>query len=210
MGEAILGAFKGVVSGGALLEHGDVPGRAAGLLESCSGRWVEWVMGASPAGLSLLGGVILDAQRQGGIVAWVSDGRSLFFPPDLVATGIDVAALPVVLVDSVRQAARAADMLLRSGGFVLVVLDLDVSTDFSLPMQTRLSGLAKANCAALLRLLPVRHGPQRGSLVSLRVKTEKRRIGHDAFLCTAQATKDKRRAPGWTESELYSGTDGLC
>ena len=40
--------------------------------------------------------------------------------------GIDLDALPVVRVPDARAAGRAADHLVRSGGFGLVVIDLVV------------------------------------------------------------------------------------
>ncbi len=74
--------------------------------------------------LSLAMALVLDAQREGEPVAWVAAGEGTFFPPDAAAAGVDLGALPVVLAPAVAEALRAADLLLRSGAFGLVILDL--------------------------------------------------------------------------------------
>lgn len=203
-------ALESVCSGKELAERRRPEAVAPWSLANLAGRFVEIGGGPDTAGLSVTARLVLAAQWQGGLVAWISDQQSLFFPQDFAAAGVDVAALPLVKVENMREAARAADMLLRSGAFLLVVLDLDTERDFSLPMQTRLAGLAKAHHTALLRLTSAKRDTPRGSLVSLRVSTEKHREGHDFFACTVHARKDKYRNPGWKDTEFCHGTDGLC
>ena len=69
------------------------------------------------------------AQLRGEPVAWILARPSSFFPPDLHAGGIDLEALAVVRVPDAAAAARAADKLLRSGAFGLVLLDDLVDRD---------------------------------------------------------------------------------
>ena len=101
---------------------------------------------------------------------WVTGRASTFYPPDAAEAAIDLDALIVVRVPDNRRSARAADTLLRSGGFGLIVLDLGADMrGFSPPMQSRLVGLAKKHQAALICLTQKesRH-PSIGALVSIR------------------------------------------
>ncbi len=196
---------RGVVWGGALRAGS---GRPVWSLTALAGRFVE-ITGAAP--LTAAAGLILEAQERGTPAAWIGAAASSFYPPDFAAWGIDLAALPVVHVEDACQGARAADTLLRSGGFALVMLDLPAAADLPLAAQSRLAGLAKQRHAVLARL---RSGGQdrapAGSLVSLRVETAVDRRGFDAFLCALRAVKDKRQAPGWRHEEVRHGPGGLC
>jgi recombination protein RecA len=180
-------------------------------LSSAAGRFtaLEPVPESGMAPLSLLAGVLREAQAQQGLIAWIAGPRRLFFPPDLAASGVDLAVLPVVRVADSLQATRVAGTLLRSGSFAVLVLDVDGQA-IPLALQTRLVGLAQQHHTALITLRQPGERPSRGSLVSLRGATLQRRIGHDCFACEFRAVKDKRRAPGWTHQELRHGPDGLC
>ncbi|MCA8955882.1 MAG: recombinase A, partial [Planctomycetes bacterium] len=168
-------------------------------------------------------GVLLEAQLRGEPVAWVATGATTFFPPDLAASGIDLAALPVIQVEKGLPVLRAADALLRSGSFGVVVLDLGEQVSMTLAVQTRLVGLARRFATALIALTRSRNHPQRtrgprsqsranslGSLVSLRAACTHRRTDFDRFTCELHALKDKRRGPGWRHTEVCRGPNGLC
>jgi recombination protein RecA len=160
-------------------------------LEALQGRLAELSCGAASAVLSLTFRLVLEAQLRGESVCWVTRRESCFFPPDAAASGVDLEALAVVRVPEVRLAPRAADTLVRSGGFGLVVLDLgsqnhsvgrsDVfaggaakvrgGQQLPLAVQTRLSGLAHKHHVALLFLTDKTSGsPSLGSLISLHVE----------------------------------------
>lgn len=176
-----------------------------------AGRFVEVGGGPAAAGLTLCARLMVEAQCAGGLVAWVGGSSTGFYPPDLAAAGVDLGALAVVRVDEARKLWRVCDTLLRSGGFVLVVADVRGEIGVPFAAQTRLGGLAQRHNATLLALTRQARGEEtRGSLVSLRAETDKRRTGHDGFLCRARVVKDKRRTPGWTHEEWCRGTDGLC
>lgn len=187
-------------------------------LPALSGRLVE-LTGAHTPRLSLATRLVVQAQQDAQPAAWIAVGGSCFHPPDAAAAGIDLAALPVVDAPDRRAAARAADHLLRSGAFGLVVIDLPAGADLPLPVQSRLAGLARHHHAALLcltrgprpreRRAPAVDGAL-GSLVSLRAEGETIRLGEGRFRCRLRATKDKRRGPGWTHEEIRRGPDGLC
>jgi recombination protein RecA len=125
--------------------------------------------------------------------------------------GIDLDALAVVCAPESRLAARAADHLLRSGGFGLVVLDIGADNRMPPALQMRLAGLAKKHGAALLCITEKdsRH-PSLGSLVSLRAEAVRTERTGDRFRCEVRVLKDKLRGPGWTHVEVCHGPDGLC
>ncbi|MBI5092102.1 MAG: recombinase A [Candidatus Hydrogenedentes bacterium] len=180
-------------------------------VDALAGRFVEVSGDAAGAALTVSAALIHEVQQRGELAAWIGATGSTFYPPDFAASGVDLDALPVVRVADMAKASRVADTLIRSGGFALVVLDIGRKLDLPFAMQTRLVGLAKQHHTALLALTrrTVRDAPA-SSLVSLRVETERKRIGHDCFLCELRVVKDKRRIPGWNHTEICHGPDGLC
>jgi recombination protein RecA len=211
-------------------------------LAELGGRLVQLEGAGDSAALTLAFTVILEAQQCGEQVAWITpraraagdaDGAidaSVFYPPDAHETGIDLSALPVVRVPDVTAAFAAADVLLRSGGFGLIVADLgDPQCVAASTSLARLAGLARRHHTALLFLtrasvvriqagLPAvrvgaiprgeTHGPL-GSLISLHVRARRQRIDHDRFRCGLVVLKDKQRGPVWEYAELCRGAVGL-
>jgi len=179
-----------------------------------SGRLAEMTEAGGGAALTLAFSLVLDAQRQGETVAWVTDSLSVFFPPDAAESGVDLDALAVVRVPGVRAILSAADRLTRSGAFGLVVLDLGEDPRVPLAVTSRLAGLAKRHGAAILCL--VRRGRGRGpgssslgSMVSLRAEAGRRRVKDGRFLCELRVSKDRRHVPGWTHEETRRGPEGF-
>ena len=186
------------------------PAPAPFSLAGFAGRFAEISADPSGAPLTLAMRLVLEAQRKKEPVAWIGRHASPFYPPDAADAGIDLRALPVIWVPTPLLAARAADLLVRSGGFGLVVVDLGVDARLPIPAQTRLAGLAREHDTALV-FLTEKHEthPSIGSLVSLR--THAVRTGHEAsaYRCEVRALKDKRRGPGWRYAEVFRGPDGL-
>jgi len=179
-------------------------------LSAFSGRLGEVSGSHAGAALTLVFRLVLEAQQRGEPVAWISRRESLFFPPDAAEVGVDLAALAVIRAPATLPAARAADYLLRSGGFGLVVLDVGPGAQLPIHIQTRLVGLAKKHEAALLCITEKDSDrPSLGSLVSLRAQVARTRRTGDRFRCEARVLKDKRRGPGWTHEEVCRGPDGL-
>jgi recombination protein RecA len=180
-------------------------------LPTFAGRFAEISGDRSGAALTVAFRLVYDAQRRQEPVAWIGRRHSVFFPPDAERTGIDLGALAVIWAPETLRAARAADHLLRSGGFGLVVLDVGTEDHLPIPVQTRLVGLAHRHDAALICITDKKSGnPSIGSLVSLRVQTERGDPVGNRYRCTVRVLKDKRRGPGWTHEEVYRGPDGLC
>ncbi|MBW2276747.1 MAG: recombinase A [Deltaproteobacteria bacterium] len=194
-----------------------------------SGRLAEISNGEFPSALTAAFGLVLDAQRQGEPVAWITPEASCFFPPDAAEGGVDLCSLVVVRTPSSTRALRAADKLIRSGAFGLVVLDM--TPTLALPRSgeswlARLLGLARKHDTAVVLLTEKRgEAPSLSSLVSLRGESRRSpsplsdghggegpgvRLAREACLTVEiRVLKDKRRAPGWTHAEQCRGPAGL-
>lgn len=183
-------------------------------LQELSGRLVEVSGGETPAPLTAAFGLVVEAQLAGDTAAWITLESSSFFPPDADESGVDLAALPIVRVPDARSASRAADYLVRSGGFGLVVIDLaaESGTQLALPVPvlTRLLGLARAHDVAVIVLTKKsRDAASLNSLISLRAEAQATRTGDDRFEVAVDILKDKRGGPGWRHVEVCHGSVGL-
>jgi recombination protein RecA len=171
---------------------------------------VEISSDAAGATLTAATALILETQRRGEPAAWIIGGSSSFYPPDVAASGVDLEALIVVRADTMVKAARAADHLLRSGGFALVIIDLVDDDRLRMGMQSRLLGLANAHQSAVVCLTRKQRGaPSIGSLVSIRGDTTVEKTSFDEFAWDVHVVKDKRRGPGWHHTGLCRGPEGL-
>jgi recombination protein RecA len=155
--------------------------------------------------------LVLDAQRRGEPVAWIGRKDAPFYPPDVADAGVDLAALAVVWSGNAIAAAKAADLLVRSGAFGLVVLDLGGEARLSMHATSRLAMLARQHDAAIVCLTDKEAArPSLGPLVSLRAHTASRARGEGGhFRCMASALKDKRWGKIWNIAEVCRGPDGL-
>lgn len=177
-------------------------------LPDLTGRLVELSAGAAAAPLSAALGLVRQTQLTGDRAAWVGLEPSAFYPPDAAEGGVDLEALPVVRVPDARLAGRAADHLVRSGGFGLVVIDLGTGT-LPVPLLVRLLGLARQHDAAVLLLTKKPHEtPSLHSLISLRAEARHHARG-DRYELAVRVLKDKRSGPGWTHVEICRGPAGL-
>lgn len=186
-----------------------VPGIPPGFhLSYLSGHLTEL---SGPSSLSLAIGLVHHAQQRMEPVAWVSSSRSLFFPPDAVECGVQLESLPIIQLTSVADAARAADHLLRSGAFGLVVLDLGKSPRIPPALSTRLQGLARRHDAAVLFLTRKSFSADSLSpLVTIRARAWRRALGENRFACGLEIQKDKRHGGGWVHEERRRGQTGVC
>jgi recombination protein RecA len=193
-------------------------------LDDLAGRLVEISSDRASAQLTAAFGLVLDAQLCGDRAAWVTFELSAFFPPDTAAGGVDIEALPVVRIVSAQAAGRAAEYLVRSGAFGLVVVDLssdvagrgaNAAVALPAPLLTRLLGLARTHHVAVLLL--TKKSPDASSLSSLiSLRADAQRAPADAvpgspgsYDVRIRVLKDKRRAPGWDHVETCRGSAGL-
>jgi recombination protein RecA len=188
-------------------------------LAELAGRICELVDDGQTPRLSFTASLLREAQEQGQPTAWIHTGDGIFHAPDLAEGGIDLAALPLIRTPHGIAAARAADHLLRSGAFGLVIVDLGMHCDLPPGMQSRLAGLTRHHRSTLLCLTkPSTNGRpggrlatgSLGSLVSLRAQGNMRIDRPGYFRCTLTATRDKRHGLGWTKEEVRRGPSGLC
>lgn len=188
--------------------HTEIP--AEWQYATVAGRFCEVSGGPDGAALTLVFRLVLDAQKHGEPAAWITGRRSLFYPPDAAEAGVDLANLAVVRAPDGLAAARAAEHLLRSGAFGLVVMDLGPAARLPLHIQSRLNAQARQHNSAMVCITEKDHRvPSLGSLVSLRAHTTRSRERSNCFRCEARVIKDKRRGPGWGHVEVCRGPDGL-
>lgn len=145
--------------------------------------------------------LVLAAQRASETVAWIQPEGGPLYPPDLHASGVDLDALVVVHVpkrQETRHAAlKAAEILLRSGAFGLVVVDLTAGAcNDGAAWQGRLSGLARQHqsCVVLLTHKGA-HADSLGALVSLRLEPRRKSLGLHAFQLEPHILKNKMGLP---------------
>ena len=186
--------------------------RAAWELNNLRGRLVELSARGANATLTCAIDLVLEAQHASEPVAWIMLASGSFYPPDVADSGVDLAALVVIRVPDAIAAARAAERVLRSGAFGLVVLDIHDSAqaqDISMAHQGRLVTLAQSHDAAVVCITDkTADTASLGSLVSLRVEALRVRTAND-FELTVRALKDKRRGPGWSKKLKARGPAGF-
>lgn len=196
------------------------------------GRLVELSAPAHGAGARTSTAVALlrRAQREGETAAWIlpaTPAGALLYPPDLHDGGIDLDALVVVHVPASEGAAglgKAAEMLLRSGAFGLLVVELGAQEPTKVDRaegssklaatrtawQGRLLGLARQHEARVLLLTEKpSHADSLGPLVGLRVEPHRTRKADGSFHVEHHVLKNKSGAPVSPAAELFLGTSGL-
>lgn len=179
-------------------------------LDSLYGRFLEISSGGQTVSLTAAASLILEAQLRGEPAAWVCVDDSTFYPPDFARCGIDLDGLPVIRMPHLVAASKAADGLLRSGGFGVIVLDLECKADMRIAVQARLAALAKKHRTAVVCLTQKEPAvPSLGPLVSLRAQGALRKTGFNRFTWELDVLRDKRRGSGWRHSEVCHGPDGL-
>ena len=213
---------------GQLRHASAVPGHQASAtwsLAELSGRVVELSGHGATAVLTVAVGLVLEAQQKQEPVAWITPLATTVFPPDVAQSGVDLTALLFVRVEAAEAMLRAADHLLRSGAFGLVILDLPARIDVPPSAQVRLAGLAKKHQAVLVYLASSNWASSnwasrdrasgRGgmvaasSLVSLRATCHRRRVDVGRFECVLDVSKDKRRGQEWRHVQVFHGAVGL-
>ena len=175
------------------------------------GRITELTASRNAPVLSFLSLLIREAQGKGEPVAWVETGDSVFYPPDFATNGIDLEALPVVWTPDVKSGVRAAEHLLRSGSFGLLVIDLPPHTIIDQGRLGKLARMAGLNETAVILIAQQEEGTSftLGSIVSLRFAGSKTRQDGSVYRCAIKAVKDKRDTPGWSHVEVFRAPDGM-
>lgn len=160
------------------------------------GQLIE-LSGEMPGKSSVVTQLVARAQAEQEPVAWIAlRSAASLYPPDMARAGVDLAALVVVrLEESAGQHGllRAAEVLLRSGAFGLVVVDLlDGTPPGELAWQARLSGLLRRHAArGVVLTQSARENPSLGPLVSLRIEPHVRTAGEGRVVLEQRLLKNK-------------------
>lgn len=194
-----------------------------------AGRLIELVGGGASARLTAAVGCLHMAQARGETTAWVQRAGGSLFPPDLQDSGIDLDALVVVQVPARAGAhgpVKAAELLLRSGGFGMVVVDLSAerwgvseanvreqrgsALERDQAWQGRLLGMAREHQSWVVLLGPsgVRRGAF-GPLVSLCLEPRRQRSAPGHFTVEHHVHKDKSGLLGPLLAEGCHGPAGM-
>jgi recombination protein RecA len=173
----------------------EAPSFAEGLPE---GRLVELSGAVGSARTTLALAAVRTAQIRGETAAWVQPAGGPLYPPDFAECGVDASALPVVHVP--RESAglfRAAEILLRSGAFGLVIVDLrTIASTVTDAVQGRLQSLTREHGSRVLLLTDRSHSSHSlGPLVSLRVEPQRTRLGGGRFAIEPCVLKNKHGGP---------------
>src|SRR5688500_15136503 len=161
--------------------------RAVEVAAPSSGHIVEVSGAAARRRFTTAVSLLIHAQSQGEPCGWIQRAGGRLSPPDLVAWGADLSALVVIHIpESAPIAAlpRASELLLRSGAFGLVVVDLIDGTPRGEPgaWQGRLGGLAREHESIVILLSGAESGKgSLGPLVSIRIAPERRRVAAARF-----------------------------
>ncbi len=178
-------------------------------LDNLVGILAEVSEETSSGALSFVAEIIVEAQAHGEPVAWVARTDSVFFPPDLHARGVDLAAVAVIRVNGEADFLLAAEWLVRSGAMGLVIVDCGERGNVNDASLGRILKLAERGQTAVLFLTRKRpEDPSLGSRISLRGCVT--RSGGGPFAVDVQTLKDKRSNSSSRLRRRYHGPSGLC
>ncbi|MEX1362752.1 MAG: recombinase A [Nannocystaceae bacterium] len=154
------------------------------------------------------------AQREGETTAWIQPSGGPLYPPDLHESGVDLESLVVVHVPAEQGTlglAKAAELLLRSGAFGMVVLDLGAAKSRgSTAWQGRLLGLARQHESRVLLLTDKPSvADSLGPLIGLRVEPRREREADGRFTVEHHVLKNKSGAPVTLARARFLGPAGL-
>lgn len=179
-------------------------------LEGLKGRLTELSSSGDHAAISLAVRLVASCHAGGEPAAWVWGQKSLFYPPDAARWGVDWGALALVQARDSGSAGRAADKLLRSGAFGLVVVDLFDRPALPPALLGRLLHLAERHESGVVFLTTSLASSQSiSALISLRILASWTEVRPERLSAEFRVIKDKRRGPGESIKESYYGPLGL-
>jgi recombination protein RecA len=184
------------------------------LVDPFPGRLVELSGGPGTARLTTAASVVRRAQLAGETSVWIAPEGAALFPPDLDEVGVDLGALLFVRVPAPAGSGglfRAAAMLLGSGAFGVLVLDLRSGPARIPPaVQGRLLGSARDHASRVLFLTEKSAGTESlGSLVGVRVEPRRVRVGAGMYVVETRVLKNKLGLPLDDPLEHRRGPWGL-
>ena len=140
--------------------------------------------------------LLAQAQARNESTVWIQPENGPLFPPDIAEGGIDLDSLLVVHVPDTgpkpHQLARAAELLLRSGAFGLVVIDFTEVRPRGDRWSSRLAALARRHdCQVLFLTEAEPHMSSVGAMVSIRLAPHRHRRGLGRFIIEPSILRDK-------------------
>jgi recombination protein RecA len=164
-----------------------------------AGRLIEIASARDGAQMTAAVACLQHAQAQGETAAWVQPAGGPLFPPDLADSGVDLDALLIVNVPQSAgafAAIKAAELLLRSGGFGLLILDMREQQAQGLvrdsAWQGRLLGVAREHDSRIVLLSAgATQAGSLGPLVSVCIEPHRRRLARGQFAVEHRVRKDK-------------------
>lgn len=177
------------------------------------GRLIELAGGPTAARTSAAVQILVETQREGDPVVWIQPRGGTLYPPDLAAAGIDLGALLVVHVppEAGRAGqAKAAELVLRSGAFGALVLDLcDAEPPRGDAWLGRLASLAREHDSRCV-FLTSQADSSLGPLIALRLLALRRRSRFGRFRLELDVLKDKSGCrPSLPGPRAWVGPDGM-
>jgi recombination protein RecA len=140
--------------------------------------------------------LVIRAQARGEPVAWVQFEDGSLFPPDLSEAGVDLSSLVIVQVPKRSpsfELARAAELLLRSGAFGLVAVDLTSGLPSGDAWLGRIASLARQHASRVALLTSSdSSSASAGPLVALRLEPRREHRGFGRYAIRPDIVKDKR------------------
>lgn len=177
------------------------------------GRLVELSGDGRAARTTTAVSLLIRHQAAGEPVAWVQPEEGALYPPDLAASGVDLDDLIVARIPDRAGPpglARAAELLLRSGAFGLLVIDLTGGLPGGTAWQGRLAGLARQHDAVVLLLTDRgERASSAGPMVALRVEPRRERRAPGRFAIEHHVLRDKLGLVGAPARDRRRGPAGL-
>lgn len=178
------------------------------------GRVIELVGGPDAAPTSAAVQILLSSQREGDPVAWIQPRGGGLYPPDLAAAGLDLASLLVVHVPAEAGRAglpKAAELLLRTGAFGAVAIDLsEARPPRGDAWLGRLAALAREHDSRCVLLGPADASASFGPLVALRLRPRRLRVRPGWYRLEIEVLKNKSGGkPSLEAPERFRGPEGM-
>ena len=143
--------------------------------------------------------LIATAQQQHEPCAWLTQQECEPYIPDLESAGIAIGALVTIRLNDEQQTARVADLLARSGGVGLMIID--APKNLTIGLLKRLSKHAAQHRMAVVILAERIQLPHAFSLI---VKAQPTPAGTQHI----QAIKDRIKTAKWQHTEFYHAVPG--
>ena len=143
--------------------------------------------------------LIAAAQHRREPCAWLTRQGYEPYIPDLESAGIAIDALITLRLSTQQQTARVADLLARSGGIGVMVIDAHKET--SIGLLKRLSKHAAHHHMAVVIIAQRTQYPHAFSLI---VKAQPTAAGTQHI----QAVKDRVKTTPWQHTEFYHAVPG--